>query len=535
MRLAVRQHLHVLDGRSDAQTLYHNAVDPAPPWVVRTAPDLCILHTTFLCARWYEDFDTYRRRFRWIAALDCPKIAFPQDEYDHAALLEDWLLELGATSVYSCFGREQRATLYPNLEQRITVHEALTGYIDEVAAAELAPRIVPHSKREWDIVYRATKLPYWFGSHGQLKHRIAEIVQRRAGELGLETDISTRWEDTIFGERWLDFVMSGRATIGCESGSSVLDPRGAIQRRIRELLAERPDLTFEEVDAQMPDGWDSYSFFAISPRHLEAVITKTAQVLVEGSYSGALVPERHFIPVQRDFSNLDEALDRLRDREEVEAMTERAYREVYLQGRNTLDAFAEQLRGEPTRRGRRIAVPFAVARHLPTRTLPESIARRPSLNIPGRRQAVLLLTLIDGLAREPEARKLMVRSVRSRAALPPRDVVRDIILLRVLARIRRQGDHTDEPWSMSVENERGTITIESHPGPPAERGIQLDDFNCVVWNHSAVAQAVPLFPQRPQWGWIGVGPDGRYEFRSLGVGRTDDDGARALLERALKP
>ena len=38
----------------------------------------------------------------------------------------------------------------------------------------------------------------------------------------------------------------------------------------------------------MPRGWDSYAFFAISPRHLEAVITKTAQVLVEGRYSGVL-------------------------------------------------------------------------------------------------------------------------------------------------------------------------------------------------------------------------------------------------------
>ena len=41
----------------------------------------------------------------------------------------------------------------------------------------------------------------------------------------------------------------------------------------------------------MPSGWDSYAFFAISPRHLEAVITKTAQVLVEGRYSGVLEPE----------------------------------------------------------------------------------------------------------------------------------------------------------------------------------------------------------------------------------------------------
>jgi hypothetical protein len=534
MRHAVREHLHVLDGRG-ARVLYHNAIDPAPPWVRHTAPDLCLLHTTFLCARWFDDFDRYRRRFRWIAALDCPKLALPQDEYDHAAVLEEWLLELGATSVYSCFGPERRSILYPRLEHRVRFHEALTGYIDEGAATELSTRLVPHSQREWDIVYRATKLPYWFGSHGQLKHRIAEAVERRAGELGFATDISTRWEDTIFGEDWLDFVMSGRATIGCESGSSVLDPRGDIQREIRGLLREEPDLSFEDVAARMPSGWDSYAFFAISPRHLEAVVTKTAQVLVRGSYSGVLEPERHYIPLQRDFSNLDEALERLRDREAVEAMTECAYRDVYLGGGNTIAAFAEQLREEHAPGPRRVGVPLAVAARLPVPSLPESVARGRSRAGRGARLVPLLLTLLDGLAREPEARNLLRRGLQSPTALPLRDVARDLILLRILARGRRHGGRAGEPWSVSVENAEGTITIKSQPGRASGPSAPIEDFASAVWDHSAVAQTVPIFPDRPRWGSIAVGPDGRYEFRSLGGARTDDRGARALLERTLEP
>ena len=215
------------------------------------------------------------------------------------------MLELGATSVYSCFGTDERSTLYPTLGERVAFHETLTGFIDVRGATAVAGRMMSHAERPWDVVYRATKLPYWFGSHGQLKHGIAEAVQGVGGDLRLRMDISTRWEDTIFGDAWLDFLMSGRAVIGCESGSSVLDRRGEIQKRIAELLAEHPGLTFEEVAAQMPAGWDSYAFFAISPRHLEAVVTKTAQVLVEGSYSGVLEPERHYIPVRRDLLNLD--------------------------------------------------------------------------------------------------------------------------------------------------------------------------------------------------------------------------------------
>jgi hypothetical protein len=533
MRSAVRQHAHVLD-RSSARVLYHNAVDPVPPWIVWTAPDLCILHTTFLCARWYDGFETYRRRFRWVARLDCPKVALPQDEYDHAEILEEWLLELGATSVYSCFGPDQRSTLYPRLGTGATFYQTLTGFIDGIAAADVASRMVPHDERPWDVVYRATKLPYWFGSHGQLKHQIAEAVLDVGAQSGLRMDISTRWEDTIYG-RWLDFLMSGRAVIGCESGSSVLDRRGEIQKRIVKLLAEEPDLTFEEVDAQMPAGWDSYAFFAISPRHLEAVVTKTAQVLVEGDYSGVLEPDRHYIPVRRDLANLGEALERLRDVEAVEAMTERAYRDVYLQGHNTLEDFAAVLGREPQRRGRRVAVPFALARRMPVPRVPESFARRTSLLPRGGRLIPLLLTLFEAVIRDPGAGRLLLRKAGGRVSLPLREVVQDIILLRVLARIRRYGNEGSEPWSLSAENAGGAVTIRTLPAMQDTQRLTLDGpFENVVWNHAAVGQAVPLFPRRRGWGWVSVGTHGRHEFRSLGAEvRTDGAAARAVLEHAM--
>jgi hypothetical protein len=524
MRLAVGQHLHLLDGPG-TRVLYRNAFDPAPSRLAWTQPDLCVLHTTFLGVRWNYDFEEYRRRFAWIARLDCPKVALPQDEYDHSAVLDEWLLELGATSVYSCFGAEEREALYPRLEGRLAFHETLTGFIDEQAASEVAGRSVPHSVRPFDVVYRAKQLPYWFGSHGQLKHRIAEAVQERAGALGLSTDISTRPDDTVLGDGWLDFLGSGRAVIGAESGSSVLDERGEIQRRISRLLASSPGLTFEEVDAQMPSGWDSYAFFAISPRHLEAVITKTAQVLVEGRYSGLLEAERHYIPVRRDFSNLDEALERLRDVETVEAMAERAYGEVYLSGRNNLHVLADELRAEAEpRRTTMVAFPFALARR------PSLPIRAPIEGKPLRQLGPHMLTLAAALARQREARTLFVASLRGRVSVPPADAAREVILLRVLARIQHE-----EEWSLDVDNNSGTVEIQTRADAQSGGETELDGpIENVAWNHSAVAQFVPIYPRHPRWGWIALGTYGRYEFDALAeLARTDPAAARALLARAL--
>jgi hypothetical protein len=342
MRASVEHHLRALDGRSD-DVIYHNAFLAPPAWLARLSFDGVVLHNTFLGVRWNTDFDDYRHAFAWLADLDAPKVAVPQDEYDHSGVLDDWLSELAVTDVMSDFGPDLRRVLYPSLGQSAKFTEVLTGYIDEQSARSLGRRLVPLADRPLDIVYRASRLPFWFGSHGQLKHRIGETVADRAKAHGLRVDISTRWEDRILGPGWFEFLLSGRVVIGCESGSSVLDRAGEIRRAIEGMLATEPDLSFEQIDGRMPEDWDAWRFYAISPRHLEAVMTRTCQVLVEGEYSGVLKPDRHYIPLARDFSNLDEVLKKIRDIELLEEITSRAYEEIYLSRRWTYSAYASKL------------------------------------------------------------------------------------------------------------------------------------------------------------------------------------------------
>lgn len=363
MRYAVERHLRAL-ARGPHETVFLNGFWEVPRGVRALRFDAVVLHTLFLGLRWSEDFEAERRRFAWIRDAAPVKIAIPQDEYDHAEVLDEWLDELGVDVVLTNFEGDELRTLYPRLAGRARFRRVLTGYIDEEVAERCAAVPLPLEDRPYDVVYRGTRLPYWFGSHSQLKHRVAEAAEQAARELGLATDISTRIEDTIYGERWLEFLMSGRGVVGSESGTSVLDARGEIQARVKAMLADEPLLTFEEVDARMPAGWDAYAFFAISPRHLEAVVTKTCQVLVEGAYNGVLVANRHYLPLARDFSNAREVLARLRDLDLVRELTERAYEEVYLRGSYTYDEFAAQLAAElpakPAPSVRRALTPLAL-------------------------------------------------------------------------------------------------------------------------------------------------------------------------------
>ncbi len=342
MRSAVRNHVSVLEESPHDHTIsYANVIgnvlileggeSDADPMEAITAlsPEALILHNTFLCWRWSgPGAHEWKQRFDWIRDLDCIKIAVPQDEYDHAGTLDEWLLDWDVDHVMTIFGEDTRPPLYPLMQARAQFHRCHTGYVDERFASRTHESLEPIRDRAVDICYRARHLPYWFGSAGQLKHRVGDVTKERATNLGYRVDISTDAEDAIVGPKWLDFLASSKAVIGCEGGSSVLDWRGEIRAQIGVLLADNPDATFEEVASAMPEGWDEYEFLAVSPRHFEAVATKTAQILVRGEYSGILEPEKHYIPLEPDFSNIDEALARLEDVGALQKMVDRAYDEI---------------------------------------------------------------------------------------------------------------------------------------------------------------------------------------------------------------
>jgi hypothetical protein len=344
MRATVHDHLRVLDSPgSPNHIIYFNALLGAPGWLRRLKFDVVILHTLLLCRRWDASFGSWKKHLDWVGDLACLKIAVPQDEYNHSEILDEWLHEWGVSVIFSNFDAAQRRVLYPIMHDKARFYECFTGYISEPTAKKYAARLLPGDERRFDIVYRAKHVPYWFGSHGQLKHRIADVVAQAAKEHHLRTDISTHHNATFFGERWIDFLASGRTVLGVESGSSVLDRRGEIQARIRTLLIDHPELPFEALTDYLPAGWDSYHFTALGPRNFEAVITQTCQVLVKGAYGGVLKPDTHYIPLEHDFSNLPEVLEKIKDPVLTQSITERAYNDIYLSDQYTYRQFREQL------------------------------------------------------------------------------------------------------------------------------------------------------------------------------------------------
>ena len=226
--------------------------------------------------------------------------------------------------------------------------------------------------------------PY-LGRHAMLKAGLSDAVAERARARGLRVDLSTRAEDTFYGDDWYRFLATCRYTIGIEGGASILDRDGSVQACVDAQQARAPDATFEELEAACFPGRDGeLALFALSPRHLEACATRTVQILVEGNYSGVLEPGVHYLELRRDLSNLDAVLDVVAAGD-ADDIAERAHADIVASGRYTYRRLVESvervLPATASRRGAVVARAVDTASHalIPLATRVLMPARRRAL------------------------------------------------------------------------------------------------------------------------------------------------------------
>lgn len=296
--------------------LYHDAALPLPDYVKDTSFDAIILDVTFLCARWAGDkyFAKRLNEYRFVAESDAVKIAFPQDEYDCHESLDNWMCDWKVDTVFSVISSGWDV-LYPKYSKQGEIKLGYTGYIDETLL-DWTPKAF--SDREIDIGYRARKLLPYFGRLGEVKWTIGRDVAGLARDAGLKVDIELGSQGTLLGRKWLDFINDSKFTLGANSGSSLLDPVGLIQKAVKQYLLNNPNASFDEIEAACFPGQDGkHQFTAISPRVFEAALLESCQILVEGEYSDIIKPWRDYIPIRADASNFNEVVEAMRDKELV--------------------------------------------------------------------------------------------------------------------------------------------------------------------------------------------------------------------------
>lgn len=290
-----------------------------------------------------KDLDSRtQRKFADFAGV---KVLMKQDEnYRHREIAE-FIGQKAFDLVLTCLPENDVRKVYPKKVvggARFT--NMLTGYVTP------ALRGLPSRDhlRSVDIGYRGSIQDFSFGRLAYEKRSVGEQVQRRLTDRGVILDISSRWEDRLGADAWIAFLLRCRATLGAESGASIFDLDGDLTERCRRLEAAlgptRMDDDYAEAFLKgLADLENNVDYAQISPRHFEAAACRTAQILLEGRYSGIFEAGRHFIPLKRDYSNLDEAVAWVMDEGRRGELVERAYDEIILCKTYWIETFVRKL------------------------------------------------------------------------------------------------------------------------------------------------------------------------------------------------
>ena len=268
------------------------------------------------------------------------KIAFFQDEYHHCPGRFEFIKRAGIDVIFSLLEPEEVPKVYGTYTPGVPVEYTLTGYVSDDLVEKARRWTRPQSQRPIDVGYRARPLPFYMGRGSQEKTGIADEFVRRTAQLPLRLDVKTAEEDRIYGDDWYRFIGNCRAMLGVEAGVSVFDLDDGARSACDAVLAENPDADFATVHRLALAPYEGrIAYRTVSPRVFEAAAFRTCLVLFEGRYSGVLQPMVHYIPLKKDFSNLEEVLRLLQDESAVNQITERAYQDLIASGAYSYDAF----------------------------------------------------------------------------------------------------------------------------------------------------------------------------------------------------
>lgn len=469
------------------------------------------------------------------------KVLFIQDDYRWIEQMCAMIKELGIQIFYTLMPQSEVPKVWTDRLPNVKILTTLAGYVPEDLKTAPAP---PTESRTVDIGYRGRSIFYWLGRFSQEKRWIGMGVKERAPAYGLRVDIGWAEEDRIYGDRWVEFVRSCKATLGTESGASITDFDGSIEQRTKQYLADHPTATFEEVHEKILAPYEgNVRLFVISPRIFEAVALRTALILFPGDYSGVIKPHVHYIPLERDFSNMDEVVARLRDPEGLQAMIERAHADVIASGTYDYRAFIEGFDAVVSAHvsTRRIgpAWRYALARNerpivAPINQFVHTIRGTRMFNRVRRTLAAMLAA--REIARNPSLRALLARWLRDGRpgrAMRLGAVIEELLRLGVAGRAAVGGHDTGEPFHVTAHYDpaarrlllvskpglNGEPQRNGHPDPldaQLAEAMHDGDLQAIHWNHSALGTHVPIPITRSQALTVPLGAHGAHRFDILG-------------------
>jgi hypothetical protein len=299
--------------------------------------DVVVVHYSLVLI--WDDYVSAAFRER-LGRFEGLKIQFLQDEYRHVDDMTAAMRDVGIDILFSVVPEAEAKSIYSERLPNTQIIPTLTGFVPD-CRKPLTTR--PLRTRPIDVGYRGRSLPYWLGRLAFEKVEVGRGFLAHAAGRGLRMDIGWSERERIYGARWLSFVSACRTMLGSESGASIVDFNGSVVRAVQTYLASHPLADYEEVEAAVLNAFSpSPRIATVSPRVFEAASLRTPLVMFPGEYSGVVQPWNHYVPLEKDFSNIDEVVAKIRDVSFLEELAERTHTDLIASGRYSLRAFVRE-------------------------------------------------------------------------------------------------------------------------------------------------------------------------------------------------
>ena len=268
-------------------------------------------------------------------------VFFAQDEYDNLTQMRQRYADLKVDVLFSaCANLKNEDLLYPkSLLPNLKVESVLTGYVD----SGMKYFETPIKEKELDVFYRGNNLGIAYGNLGYEKFEIGATFKEISSKYNLKTDIEIESEKQIYGLKYYAMISSAKAVLVTESGSSIACFTLEEQKLRSAVIGHlKKNKSLKDLKVQFSDFFKNEGNIVvnvISPKVFEAITCKTAIIGYEGEYSGVIKPNVHYIPLKKDWSNIEEVITKLKDDNYLQELTERAYNDIILSGKYTYETF----------------------------------------------------------------------------------------------------------------------------------------------------------------------------------------------------
>jgi hypothetical protein len=181
-----------------------------------------------------------------------------------------------------------------------------------------------NQEREIDLYFQGTEYPYYIGH--QDRAIMAKYFEVKSKDYNLKIQCNLKHSERLNRDAWHNFLSNCKGVLAHESGSDFLETNDVNRLKITNFINEHPRSTFKEIyDLFFRNNKFQISGRCISSRHFDAINAKCCQIMFPGRYNDILYSNEHFIKVERDFSNVDEVMEKFLDKDLNDQITKRAY------------------------------------------------------------------------------------------------------------------------------------------------------------------------------------------------------------------